>query len=181
MSWHQSTSSSGHSLLTSRNDQFSLHHLSSPIRRGGTSDVSCVTTRSLLDGSSPARLVLPRRGYQSSVRDRLAKRKPLHIKKPLNAFMLFMKEMRSKVVDECTLKESAAINQILGRKVVSVTYSLSTDFCLRMIFYRTNWCVMALRVVYCLSPFSTPALNFSLSVSSKDAGGGALSKFSILF
>ena len=39
------------------------------------------------------------------------------IKKPLNAFMLFMKEMRQKVIDECTLKESAAINQILGRKV----------------------------------------------------------------
>ena len=40
-----------------------------------------------------------------------------HIKKPLNAFMLFMKEMRAKVIEECTLKESAAINQILGRKV----------------------------------------------------------------
>lgn len=40
-----------------------------------------------------------------------------HIKKPLNAFMLFMKDMRAKVVAECTLKESAAINQILGRKV----------------------------------------------------------------
>ncbi|XP_018654401.1 putative t-cell specific transcription factor, tcf [Schistosoma mansoni] len=39
-----------------------------------------------------------------------------HIKKPLNAFMLFMKEMRSQVIAECTLKESAAINQILGRK-----------------------------------------------------------------
>ncbi len=39
-----------------------------------------------------------------------------HIKKPLNAFMLFMKEMRAQVVSECTLKESAAINQILGRK-----------------------------------------------------------------
>ncbi|XP_076048536.1 protein pangolin, isoforms A/H/I/S-like isoform X4 [Oratosquilla oratoria] len=39
-----------------------------------------------------------------------------HIKKPLNAFMLYMKEMRAKVVAECTLKESAAINQILGRK-----------------------------------------------------------------
>lgn len=39
-----------------------------------------------------------------------------HIKKPLNAFMLFMREMRAKVVAECTLKESAAINQILGRK-----------------------------------------------------------------
>ncbi|KAJ8779387.1 hypothetical protein J1605_012676 [Eschrichtius robustus] len=39
-----------------------------------------------------------------------------HVKKPLNAFMLYMKEMRAKVVAECTLKESAAINQILGRK-----------------------------------------------------------------
>ncbi|XP_059846608.1 transcription factor 7 isoform X2 [Hypanus sabinus] len=38
------------------------------------------------------------------------------IKKPLNAFMLYMKEMRAKVVAECTLKESAAINQILGRR-----------------------------------------------------------------
>nr|XP_023423060.1 transcription factor 7-like 2 isoform X11 [Cavia porcellus] len=43
------------------------------------------------------------------------KKKP-HIKKPLNAFMLYMKEMRAKVVAECTLKESAAINQILGRR-----------------------------------------------------------------
>lgn len=39
------------------------------------------------------------------------------IKKPLNAFMLYMKEMRAKVIAECTLKESAAINQILGRRV----------------------------------------------------------------
>lgn len=46
----------------------------------------------------------------------LDKKKP-HIKKPLNAFMLYMKEMRAKVVAECTLKESAAINQILGRRV----------------------------------------------------------------
>ncbi|XP_036359967.1 transcription factor 7-like 2 isoform X9 [Octopus sinensis] len=48
------------------------------------------------------------------------KKKP-HIKKPLNAFMLFMKEMRPKVVAECTLKESAAINQILGRKWHALT------------------------------------------------------------
>jgi hypothetical protein len=40
-----------------------------------------------------------------------------HIKKPLNAFMLYMKEMRPVVQAECTLKESAAINQILGRRV----------------------------------------------------------------
>ncbi|XP_071132327.1 transcription factor 7-like 2 isoform X5 [Mytilus edulis] len=45
-----------------------------------------------------------------------AQKKKNHIKKPLNAFMLFMKEQRAKVVAECTLKESAAINQILGRK-----------------------------------------------------------------
>nr|KAF6482326.1 transcription factor 7 [Molossus molossus] len=30
--------------------------------------------------------------------------------------MLYMKEMRAKVIAECTLKESAAINQILGRR-----------------------------------------------------------------
>lgn len=46
-----------------------------------------------------------------------AEKKRNYIKKPLNAFMLFMKEMRQKVIEECTLKESAAINQILGRKV----------------------------------------------------------------
>jgi len=44
------------------------------------------------------------------------KKKEPHIKKPLNAFMLYMKEMRPIVQAECTLKESAAINQILGRR-----------------------------------------------------------------
>ncbi|XP_076823962.1 uncharacterized protein LOC143470013 isoform X2 [Clavelina lepadiformis] len=39
-----------------------------------------------------------------------------YVKKPLNAFMIYMKEQRAQVVAECTLKESAAINQILGRK-----------------------------------------------------------------
>jgi hypothetical protein len=45
-----------------------------------------------------------------------AKPKKPVVKKPLNAFMLFMKEQRAQVVSECTLRESAAINQILGRK-----------------------------------------------------------------
>ena len=31
--------------------------------------------------------------------------------------MLFMKEKRADVIKECTLKESAAINQILGKMV----------------------------------------------------------------
>lgn len=42
------------------------------------------------------------------------KKKP-HVKKPLNAFMLFMREKRADVMKECSLKESAAINQILGK------------------------------------------------------------------
>ena len=45
------------------------------------------------------------------------KKNDTHIKKPLNAFMLYMKEMRPVVQAECTLKESAAINQLLGRRV----------------------------------------------------------------
>lgn len=55
------------------------------------------------------------------------KKKP-HIKKPLNAFMLYMKEMRAKVVAECTLKESAAINQILGRRVSKIFHFITCSF-----------------------------------------------------
>lgn len=57
-----------------------------------------------------------RRKHQDAKKEEEKKKQP-HIKKPLNAFMLYMKEMRAKVVAECTLKESAAINQILGRRV----------------------------------------------------------------
>ncbi|KAI7793512.1 transcription factor 7-like 1a [Triplophysa rosa] len=57
----------------------------------------------------------PTHGKSSVPAKKEEERKP-HIKKPLNAFMLYMKEMRAKVVAECTLKESAAINQILGRR-----------------------------------------------------------------
>ena len=39
--------------------------------------------------------------------------------------MLYMKEMRPIVQAECTLKESAAINQILGRRVSAC---LATSF-----------------------------------------------------
>ena len=39
-----------------------------------------------------------------------------HIKKPLNAFMLYMKEQRARVIEENTLKESSAINKVLGQK-----------------------------------------------------------------
>ncbi|XP_054912091.1 transcription factor 7-like [Poeciliopsis prolifica] len=38
------------------------------------------------------------------------------VKKPLNAFMLYMKETRQQVLQEGQEKESAAINRILGRR-----------------------------------------------------------------
>ena len=71
---------------------------------------------SILSPSGPLSVV----GGDNSVsgRDALLKSKLSHVKKPLNAFMLYMKDMRSKVVSECTLKESAAINQILGKRVI---------------------------------------------------------------
>ncbi|KAF4109678.1 transcription factor 7-like 1-B [Onychostoma macrolepis] len=58
----------------------------------------------------------PAANTKSPVLTKKEEDKKPHIKKPLNAFMLYMKEMRAKVVAECTLKESAAINQILGRR-----------------------------------------------------------------
>lgn len=78
-----------------------------------------------MDGSSLGTLYIvcnkhqlsfPVRKHQDAKKEEEKKKQP-HIKKPLNAFMLYMKEMRAKVVAECTLKESAAINQILGRRV----------------------------------------------------------------
>ncbi len=64
------------------------------------------------------------------------KEKKPHIKKPLNAFMLFMKEKRAEVIKECTLKESAAINQILGKMVGSVSRMTCTcNVCLHVIVW----------------------------------------------
>lgn len=48
--------------------------------------------------------------------EREDEKKP-HIKKPLNAFMLYMRDERPKVVAQCKVKESATINQILGQRV----------------------------------------------------------------
>ncbi|XP_020903867.1 transcription factor 7-like 2 isoform X2 [Exaiptasia diaphana] len=67
---------------------------------------SCVSEKSY-STTMMGDVMSPMRGPKSPVS---------HVKKPLNAFMLYMKDMRPKVVAECTLKESAAINQILGKK-----------------------------------------------------------------
>ncbi|KAM3590722.1 uncharacterized protein V6R79_015310 [Siganus canaliculatus] len=50
------------------------------------------------------------------------------VKKPLNAFMLYMKEMRHKVVAEGRERESAAINRILGRRWHGLTQSEQSKY-----------------------------------------------------
>uniref|UniRef100_A0A087X805 Transcription factor 7 like 1 n=1 Tax=Poecilia formosa TaxID=48698 RepID=A0A087X805_POEFO len=57
----------------------------------------------------------PGKPPSTSEHDQEEERKP-HIKKPLNAFMLYMREERPKVVAQCKVKESATINQILGQR-----------------------------------------------------------------
>ena len=63
------------------------------------------------------KIILIRAGYPGMTGRQPKEPKRPHVKKPLNAFMLFMKEQRPKIAAEYTLKESAAINQILGKRV----------------------------------------------------------------
>ncbi|XP_039882738.1 transcription factor 7-like 1-A isoform X2 [Simochromis diagramma] len=64
--------------------------------------------------------VQPRKAAPETKREGDEDRK-LHIKKPLNAFMLYMREERPKVVAMCKVKESSSINQILGQRWHSLT------------------------------------------------------------
>uniref|UniRef100_M4ACM2 Transcription factor 7 like 1a n=1 Tax=Xiphophorus maculatus TaxID=8083 RepID=M4ACM2_XIPMA len=66
-------------------------------------------------GTLTSPLLPCRKPPSSSEHDQEEERKP-HIKKPLNAFMLYMREERPKVVAQCKVKESATINQILGQR-----------------------------------------------------------------
>jgi len=54
----------------------------------------------------------------SNKRSRKSKKKrDARIKKPLNAFMFFMKENRQKIMQEHELRECSIVNQILGQEV----------------------------------------------------------------
>ncbi|XP_071322243.1 transcription factor 7-like 1-B isoform X2 [Trachinotus anak] len=57
----------------------------------------------------------PGKSMADAQQEKEDEKKP-HIKKPLNAFMLYMREERPKVVAQCKVKESATINQILGQR-----------------------------------------------------------------
>ncbi|XP_022217571.1 protein pangolin, isoforms A/H/I/S isoform X7 [Drosophila obscura] len=96
------------------------HHVlnSHPAIVGASSKQDCGSTDPTTNNRYPRNLDSKNSSNTQSIdcKDSSNDKKKPHIKKPLNAFMLYMKEMRAKVVAECTLKESAAINQILGRR-----------------------------------------------------------------
>jgi len=96
------------SLLGSNSSQHQTGHL--PHIKPGDFDTSACVASSV----SPAGTGILNLGSRKESRQ--SKKNETHIKKPLNAFMLYMKEMRPVVQAECTLKESAAINQLLGRR-----------------------------------------------------------------
>lgn len=74
--------------------------------------------------------------------------------------MLFMKEMRGKVVSECTLKESAAINQILGRRVSNNCSFWNNSWTYVMhIFYKV---IKVCKTVYCSSTWIFHSLQLNL-------------------
>ncbi|XP_031452881.1 transcription factor 7-like 1 isoform X2 [Phasianus colchicus] len=101
-------------LMSSR---FSPHMVPPPTHGLHPSGIPHPTIVSPIVKQEPAQpSASPGSSSKSPVTVKKEEEKKPHIKKPLNAFMLYMKEMRAKVVAECTLKESAAINQILGRR-----------------------------------------------------------------
>ncbi|XP_015738534.1 transcription factor 7-like 1 [Coturnix japonica] len=102
------------SLMSSR---FSPHMVPPPTHGLHPSGIPHPTIVSPIVKQEPAQpSASPGSSSKSPITVKKEEEKKPHIKKPLNAFMLYMKEMRAKVVAECTLKESAAINQILGRR-----------------------------------------------------------------
>ncbi|XP_066193405.1 transcription factor 7-like 1 isoform X1 [Sylvia atricapilla] len=102
------------SLMSSR---FSPHMVPPPTHGLHPSGIPHPTIVSPIVKQEPSQpSTSPGSSSKSPVAVKKEEEKKPHIKKPLNAFMLYMKEMRAKVVAECTLKESAAINQILGRR-----------------------------------------------------------------
>ncbi|XP_074784453.1 transcription factor 7-like 1 isoform X1 [Athene noctua] len=102
------------SLMSSR---FSPHMVPPPTHGLHPSGIPHPTIVSPIVKQEPTQpSISPGGNSKSPVTVKKEEEKKPHIKKPLNAFMLYMKEMRAKVVAECTLKESAAINQILGRR-----------------------------------------------------------------
>ncbi|CAM9801677.1 unnamed protein product [Bubo scandiacus] len=102
------------SLMSSR---FSPHMVPPPTHGLHPSGIPHPTIVSPIVKQEPSQpSISPGGNSKSPVTVKKEEEKKPHIKKPLNAFMLYMKEMRAKVVAECTLKESAAINQILGRR-----------------------------------------------------------------
>uniref|UniRef100_A0A8B9ZD81 Transcription factor 7 like 1 n=1 Tax=Anas platyrhynchos TaxID=8839 RepID=A0A8B9ZD81_ANAPL len=103
------------SLMSSR---FSPHMVPPPAHGLHPSGIPHPTIVSPIVKQEPAQpSASPSGSSKSPVTVKKEEEKKPHIKKPLNAFMLYMKEMRAKVVAECTLKESAGHQPDPGQAV----------------------------------------------------------------
>ncbi|XP_035771787.1 transcription factor 7-like 2 [Neolamprologus brichardi] len=76
--------------------------------------------------AAAAQQVSAQSGQHTCYHSNTAFRQP--VKKPLNAFMLYMKEMRHKVLQEGQERESAAINRILGRRWHALSHSEQSKY-----------------------------------------------------
>uniref|UniRef100_A0A3P8PLB7 HMG box domain-containing protein n=1 Tax=Astatotilapia calliptera TaxID=8154 RepID=A0A3P8PLB7_ASTCA len=88
---------------------------------GGFSPAALAMNASMSRLHSPVSRLCPHRKATPETKREGDEDKKLHIKKPLNAFMLYMREERPKVVAMCKVKESSSINQILGQRWHSLT------------------------------------------------------------
>ncbi|KAG1675067.1 Protein pangolin, isoforms A/H/I/S [Nymphon striatum] len=85
---------------------------------GPKQNISSLTTDSMTsERRSPINSATNKRALKSD-----------HVKKPLNAFMIFMKAKRNDVMGEFSLKESAAINQLLGKKWHALTREEQSEY-----------------------------------------------------
>ena len=119
-------------IVANVNHQLELHESIHGGEKEKEADKECLVKKEAVNH-------IPKPGYMSRILDNVNNHGSIHrgekekeaekeclvkkkdvtrIPKPLNAFMLYMQEMRPVVKAECTLKESAAINKILGKEIL---------------------------------------------------------------
>jgi len=106
----------GVSIFLTRSDEYSKSPMKSGLLEVKKLNPLAITTNTKINSPAINPHAITRNTNNSAAKDNLSIKNEVHIKKPLNAFMLYMKEMRPVVRAECEEKESAVINQILGRR-----------------------------------------------------------------
>ncbi|XP_067379273.1 transcription factor 7-like isoform X2 [Channa argus] len=87
---------------------------------------SCPFTRPIM--STAATQTNTHSKFHPCYHDNITTTQPVQVKKPLNAFMLYMKGTRHQVLQEGRERESAAINRILGRRWHGLSHSEQSKY-----------------------------------------------------